>query len=196
MPPDLRRRGRAVQDAVLEATLAALVDRGYGFSVDEVAAAAGVHKTTVYRRWETKPALVAAAAQQFAEAEVTITSSGDPETDLTALVRATARALRSDLGGQLLRAVFAAAADDPTLVTVVRNFLSGRYEYAATFVRQGQATGVLRVEVDPLLMWQAMVNPLHMSALCGVPPSDQMARRLARLVIEGARAQPGTDPSG
>ena len=54
---------RGVRSAILAATLDVLVDTGYeGMSIDLVAARAGVHKTTVYRRWPTKSALVAAAA--------------------------------------------------------------------------------------------------------------------------------------
>lgn len=54
------RRGPAIADMVLDATLGLLATRGYVFSIEEVAAA-GVHETTVYRRWETKAALAAAA---------------------------------------------------------------------------------------------------------------------------------------
>ena len=56
-------RSARVRSAVLAATLEVLVETGYdGMTVDAVAARAGVHKTTVYRRWPTKAALVAAAA--------------------------------------------------------------------------------------------------------------------------------------
>ena len=42
--------------------------------------------------------------------------------------------------------------------------------------------------IQPELLWQAMVNPLHMAAICGTPPSDDMARRLVALVLDGVRA--------
>src|SRR5258707_2197699 len=63
-----RRTGRpkggsdAIVRAVLEATLRQLGDRGFaGVSVDEVAKAAAVNKTSVYRRWPSRSALVLAA---------------------------------------------------------------------------------------------------------------------------------------
>lgn len=182
-----RRRGRPVERAVLDATVTALVEHGYGFSLDDVAKAAGVHKTTVYRRWETKPTLVVAAAQQFADAEITITSTGDATEDLTEIAVAVARALGSRVGGQLLRAVVAAGVDDPELIEVTKTFLAARYAAAADVIRAGQHAGTISPDVDPLLLWQAMVNPLHMSALCGIPLTEATARQLARLVLDGAR---------
>jgi hypothetical protein len=35
-----------------------------------------------------------------------------------------------------------------------------------------------------------VVDPLHVAAICGTPPSDDMARRLVALVLDGVR---GTD---
>jgi AcrR family transcriptional regulator len=184
--PD-QRRGQAVHDAVLDATLAALAQHGYGFSVDDVARAAGVHKTTVYRRWETKAVLVAAAVQRLADVQVAVPDTGDVVADLTTLAVQVARALRTPAGTQAIRAAVAAAADDPQLVEVAGAFLTSRYSVAADLIQAGQKSGALRAGADPVLLWQAMVNPLHMSAICGTPPSDDAARQLVALVIEGAR---------
>ncbi len=183
MSAEPRRRGQVVRDAVLDATLTALSEQGYGFSVDDVARAAGVHKTTVYRRWETKPALVAAAVQRLADTEITIDAGGDPMADLTALVVALARTLRTRVGMHILRGVVAAAADDPELADVARTFLDSRYAYAAGLIGDAQRAGLVRPDSDPVLIWRAMVNPLHMSAICGVAPTDDMARQLARIVL-------------
>jgi len=55
-------RGAPVVEAVFRATLEEVVRVGYaGLGIEEVATRAGVNKTTVYRRWPTKDALVASA---------------------------------------------------------------------------------------------------------------------------------------
>src|SRR5688500_17055204 len=64
--PHKRGRGRprreGAGDEILAVTLAMLRESGYGaLTVDTVAELSGVAKTTLYRRWPSKSALVAAA---------------------------------------------------------------------------------------------------------------------------------------
>lgn len=64
--PPKRGRGRprreGADDEILAVALNMLRDEGYGaLTIDGVAERAGVAKTTVYRRWPSKGALVAAA---------------------------------------------------------------------------------------------------------------------------------------
>jgi hypothetical protein len=42
--------------------------------------------------------------------------------------------------------------------------------------------------VDPLLVWQAVVNPLHLRAVLGSPGEDSTAEQLLTLVLDGATA--------
>jgi AcrR family transcriptional regulator len=85
-----RPAGRAarVYAAVLDATSEMLTEVDYDLlSTDEVASRAGVHKTTVYRRWQTKPELIAAAVAAHAEQNMTIADTGTIAGDLHALAR-------------------------------------------------------------------------------------------------------------
>src|SRR5690606_26037649 len=60
-PPDA-----ALDAAILQATLALLAETGYErLSVEAVARRAGTAKTSVYRRWPTKEALVLAALRAY-----------------------------------------------------------------------------------------------------------------------------------
>jgi AcrR family transcriptional regulator len=179
------RRGQVVLDRVLDATLELLAEGAPGFGVDDVAARAGVHKTTVYRRWPTRAELVVAAAGRLAAAEVPATRTADPVADLTQLAIAVARVLRSPAGGATLREVIAAAADDPDLAPAARRLLTGRYELAIAMIRDGVAVGRLRHDVDAQLVWEAIVNPLHVRALLGTPASDRTARALVAMVLDG-----------
>jgi AcrR family transcriptional regulator len=59
-------RSDAVVQRVLDAALVELARSGYaGFRMEEVAARAAVNKTTVYRRWPNRAALVTALVQQL-----------------------------------------------------------------------------------------------------------------------------------
>jgi AcrR family transcriptional regulator len=181
------QRGAAVEERILDVTLQLLTEQGYLFTVDDVARRAGVHKTTVYRRWDTKPQLVAAAIDRLAANTIEIRTTGDAAADLRSLAVQVARALRSTAGRNALRATFAAAASDDALTTVVRDFFARRYAEAIPLIRSGVRAGTIRGDVDPVLLWQAMVNPMHLNAICGVDTDDDSARALVDLVLAGAR---------
>lgn len=189
MPAEIttrQRRGAAVQAAVLDVTLDLIGQRGYGFSIDDVAERAEVHKTTIYRNWATKPALVAASIDRLAEANISAARSDDPINDLIALTLEVAKTLRDPRGAQAIRAVVAAAADDPNLVDTARRFLTARYEIATAIIDRAIAHGQMRSDLDAGLVWRSIVNPLHMSAIIGEAASDTTARTIVDNVLRGA----------
>lgn len=80
-------RSERVVNAVLGAALAELAVNGYAeLRVDDVAERAGVNKTTVYRRWPTKAALVGAALATFSDDDE-LPDSGSLRGDLLKLLR-------------------------------------------------------------------------------------------------------------
>src|SRR4029079_3043998 len=120
-------RSARVRTAVLAATLELLVETGYdGLSVDAVAARARAPKTTVYRRWPTKAALVAAAAADRSEQLVPVPDTGSMGGDPTALGRSIAETLSSELGAGLARTIVAAAAASDEVAQVNREFWTVR----------------------------------------------------------------------
>lgn len=172
---------------MLDATLSLLSERGYEFSVDDVAARARVHKTTIYRRWDTKPALVAAAIEQLAADNVVVPHSEDPVGDLRDLAVQVARVLHQPAGINALRAALSTASTEPELSTAAARFLATRYAMATPPVRQAQLEGTLRPELGATLVWQAMVNPLHLNAVTEGSIDDTTAIALVDLVLDGAR---------
>ncbi len=187
--PPTHRRGAAVEAGILDATVALLGERGFEFSIDEVAGRAGVHRSNIYRRWETKPQLVAAAVRELAQATVVARSTGDVVADLRDAAIQVARSLRAGTGRNLLRAALAACGTDPEMAEVVRDFFAARYATVAPVIQQGVADGTLRTDVDPGLLWQAVANPMHLDAVCGVDTSDERARDLVDLMLAGARGR-------
>jgi AcrR family transcriptional regulator len=180
------RRGAAVQQSILDVTLGLLASRGYAFSVDEVAAECGVHKTTIYRRWPSKPELVAAAIDLLAARTIHVRRTDDPLDDLRDLAVQVAAALGTDAGRNALVAALAAAGSDPDLRATVRRFFDRRYADALPLIERAVDEGLVRADVDPTLLWQAVVNPLHLDAVCGRTTSHERAVALVDLVVSGA----------
>ncbi|HYH09170.1 MAG TPA: helix-turn-helix domain-containing protein [Thermoanaerobaculia bacterium] len=64
-----RPRRAGADEKILAVTLELLRASGYrDFNVDEVSARTGIAKTTIYRRWPTKDALVGAAVEPILQA--------------------------------------------------------------------------------------------------------------------------------
>ncbi len=80
-------RSARVRAAVLGATLALLAERGYeGVELPEVARRAGVHPTTVYRRWGTKAKVVGEALLERSQTLSPTPDTGALRTDLERLL--------------------------------------------------------------------------------------------------------------
>ncbi len=81
-----RPRSAQIDQAILAAALHELTGVGYeAMSVEGIAARAHVGKTTIYRRWPSKEALVLAAIQGM-QAEAPIIDTGNLRADLVRMV--------------------------------------------------------------------------------------------------------------
>ena len=61
-----RRRGKILEDAILEAAWTELCDVGYNhLTMEGVAARAKTNKAVVYRRWDNKPTLILSVLRKF-----------------------------------------------------------------------------------------------------------------------------------
>jgi AcrR family transcriptional regulator len=123
--PSARGRPRdANRDvAILEAALLLLTEVGYDqLSVESIAARAGVAKTTVYRRYRDKAALVAAAVDYRSGSTPPEPGPGGLRDNLLALVRWLARQIAEQEIG-LLGALFAGMRSDPGLAAEMRRIL-------------------------------------------------------------------------
>jgi AcrR family transcriptional regulator len=101
-----RPRGRPIEDAIIRATLDELADHGIdGLSIERVAAAAEVNKTTVYRRWPTREALVGAALEfALVNLAAQIADTGSLRGDLLDIVNKQVTLIMSPSGRALVRA--------------------------------------------------------------------------------------------
>lgn len=83
-----RRRGRELEEALLDAAWAQLVSGGYGaFTFDAIAERAGTSKPVIYRRWPNREELVIAAIRHFiARSSRPIPDTGSFRGDVIALM--------------------------------------------------------------------------------------------------------------
>lgn len=110
-----RPRREGADEAILNAARALFDETGYAaFNVDALAERTGIAKTTIYRRWPTKGALIAAAIGEIEDTEQLLAKLRGADLDVLRAVLAPRRERllaslgpRADevLGAMLLRAV-------------------------------------------------------------------------------------------
>jgi len=111
-----RRRGAALEQAILRAAMDELTETGYaGLTMERVARRAGTNKNAIYRRWPNRAALGIAAYQQFMVTGAQVPDTGELRGDVLELLRLANCGWSSPTGG-ILRALLAGARDDPQLL--------------------------------------------------------------------------------
>jgi AcrR family transcriptional regulator len=179
-----------VRAAVLAAALAELGERGYAaLSVEQVAARAQVNKTTIYRRWQSKDALLADALARAVNMAVPVPDTGAIDTDLREFARSIATILASSAGSAAARALFSDAARSPQIAEVKRNLFAERHKLAAPLVERAIHRGELPADTDPRELIGLTAAPLYYRFLVtGEPVDHAVADRAAAAALAAARA--------
>lgn len=186
--PPGRPRDPAAARAILEASLDVLREQGFGgFTVDAVAARAGVGKATIYRRWSSKEELILAAAETVV-ADVPTPDTGSIRDDLLVLAKAVAAHFGSKTAGCLAADLAAEATRSPEARALMQRFTSTRRRIALAIVRRAIQRGELRADVDADTVVDAIVGPVFYRArLTGASLSPRAVERIVDLALDGAR---------
>lgn len=142
-----RRRGAALEEAILRAAAEVLRESGAGgLTMDEVARRAGTNKNAIYRRWPNRVALGVAAYRRLADAEITVPDTGSLRNDALDLLRR-ANSTWSSPYGEILRGLIAAAGSAPEVLAELRDGGGGAYEAAwLTVLGRAVARGEVAAE--------------------------------------------------
>jgi AcrR family transcriptional regulator len=139
--PDVNRR-------ILEATVELLAAVGLeALTIEGIAARAGVAKTTIYRRWSSKKALLLAALEVLSGA-IVVPDRGNVEADLKAYAQGIIERLYDTATGLSLLMLVSETATNPALASGFRAFISRRHEDAKQMLVRGIARGEVREDVD------------------------------------------------
>lgn len=155
----IRRRGAALEQAILHAALEELAEAGYaGFSMEATAARAGTGKASLYRRWPDRDHLILASVRGGIPAGPgQPTYSGDLRADLLALYSDTARGLATPIGAAF-RAVLTETHRRPELLAALHEqVFDPRARELRTVLRAAAEAG----EIDPAVIDREIVTVGH-----------------------------------
>lgn len=167
-------RSARVRSAVLQATLDQLFAVGYErLSVRQVATAAGVAPTTVYRRWGSRPELVLAALTELSAVTIIAPDTGTAGGDLRALAGEIAAALAQPPVTALMRSMI--TLPDDVAGEYRRSFWADRRSRTEVIVERAIARGELPVSTDASAVLELLIAPIWFRLLISSTPIDDVA---------------------
>jgi AcrR family transcriptional regulator len=170
---DQRRGGRSarVKAAVIASVVDELAEFGYaGVTFERIAARAGVHKATVYRRWPTKEKLVVDALRVQLSHAIPMPNTGSVREDLRVLNHAVVVYITSPQGEGLLRALVSQATLHPEIVAIGRMYWSERFSLVGGVIRRGIERGELPAGTDTDFLLETIIGPLYLRLLVTAQP--------------------------
>jgi AcrR family transcriptional regulator len=187
--PRIGGRSARVVETVLHTTLEVLGQQGYAnLRVEDVAARAGVNKTTIYRRWPTRSRLVMAALTSLA-APPTAVETGRLEADLQSTFMSATTLRATPAGRGVVRALIAERGD-PEVDQVVCDIRELHRAPARQLLERARRRGDLARTADLELLLDVLTGTIYTRLReCPEPLDPQWVRRVVRLVLSGAGAR-------
>jgi AcrR family transcriptional regulator len=179
---------RALRErAILRAALEELARSDYGgLTFERVAARAGVNKTTVYRRWETKADLVRAALALVAQALRTGPTTGSLRGDLLRVGRAM-RDFSTSFEGQSLLRVRLLRHPEPELAGMAKELQARRWGDIAELGRAAVGRGEIRAESDMQLLVEMLSGAIQTRVVKDECTDDVVIARFVDVLLHGVR---------
>ncbi|TDD92400.1 TetR/AcrR family transcriptional regulator [Saccharopolyspora karakumensis] len=181
-------RTARVRRRILEAAAELIARDGIGgLRYDQVAELAEVNKTSVYRNWPDRNALIADALATFAADVAPLHDSGDIDADLVDFLEALAAATASPQGRALLTVV-ASAREDPELRAVVDEVFERRLSTLDDRLKLAIERGELP-PVETSFVAEMLAGPVQLFVTRGARAFTRAdAARVTGVVLAGIRA--------
>lgn len=162
-----RPRSAQAHKAILDATLELLAQEGFqGLSIEDIAARAGVGKTTIYRRWSSKDELVIDAIHEI-QVDLTTVDTGNFRNDLVILFKAANQGIMTHplLPQLVLRLISEFQANPEIFQVFLTQLLIPRIQRFMYMVEQAQARGEIRRDIDWTLAFELITGPIFIHLL-------------------------------
>ena len=179
---------------ILLATLEELAVVGFrALSIEEVATRAGVNKTTIYRRWPTKVALVVAAMESFAEDALVEPDTGSLRSDLLSLAR-TYHVRASSLSGQSLFRTMGLESTDEGIREIGKTFRLAHEAVVSGILSKALDRGEIDRLPDHRLVAMLVVGPLHLRMFLNHESIDEpFVGQLVDMILSGLLPRKAAD---
>jgi AcrR family transcriptional regulator len=175
---------------ILDATLELLAEKGYeGLTIEGVAGRSEVNKTTIYRWWPSKAALLGAALVEAEALDFEAPDTGSLAGDLRSLVDGVTRLLTVPPASDIAVAALGAAVHDPALADAAKGFFADRFARELPIFERARERGEIDASADPMMIVDLLAGAVWLRVVFRQMPLDQdFTDRAVALVLHGARA--------
>ena len=185
-----RPRSPEADQAILATALQLLIEQGYtGTSIERVAAAAGVGKTTIYRRYPEKIELVAAALSSILSEAGPIPDSGNTKADVMEFLTLNLNVFVSGSVYPIIGTLLVEERRNPQLFEIFREkAIFPRRKQLQEILERGLQRGEIRPEVSLDAAMEALVGALYARHILGLPETTGWLESVVDVVWEGLGA--------
>ncbi|MFI6501757.1 TetR/AcrR family transcriptional regulator [Nonomuraea typhae] len=175
------------QREIFDATLRLLAAKGFdGLTVEGVAEESGVNKTTIYRWWPSKAALLAAALVEAPALDLDVPDTGSLRGDLEELVTAFGRLLTEPPARDVAVAALGAAIHHAEIDA--GRFFADRLARERVIFERAVRRGELPESADPMLIVDLLAGAMWIRGVFrGMELKPGFAAEVVGAVLDGVR---------
>lgn len=182
-----RPRSVEADRAIHRATLELLAEVGYErMSIEAIASRAGVGKTTIYRRYNSKEELVADAIESRRE-DVEIPDTKNFWSDIDLIIASATQMTLDPLGRQIVALIISTASNNPQFAQVYwARYLQPRRQAFAAVIAQAKSRQEIATDIDADLVFD-LISGIMLYGLVFPPTNESYqayVRRAVGLVVK------------
>ncbi|BDA68865.1 transcriptional regulatory protein TetR family [Calothrix sp. PCC 7716] len=182
-----RPRSEQSKEAILNTTWK-LLQAGTvkDLSIEAIAREAGVGKTTIYRWWSSKAAVIVDAFMAQVEPEIPTTEVESPIVALKEQITLFIKAFTGDNGRIVAEIIAEGQASSEALKSFRDRFILPRREAASSLIEKGIKLGEFDESLNPELALDVLYGSLYYRLMVGhLPIDDDFAEHLPDVVMKG-----------
>jgi len=186
-----RPRDEHLQQLILKTAIDQVCKSGFrAVSIESIACQAGVGKTTLYRRWPNKAAVVMDAFMNRVGSGTLFPATDNLLESVRLQMRSMAKAFRGKDGG-LIKSLLAEAQFDPELATAFREqWTLPRRKMALAVFQEAVNQKLLRPDIDLEATIDLLYAPLYYRLQMGTGPlSDAYIDKIFHQALNGLRSK-------
>ena len=182
------------RERVLTTTLDLLTETGLGeLTIDDISRRSGVAKTTIYRHWANRSALVIDACSRMTDGAQAPPDTGSLEGDLRTILTDIADLLGTARWASILPSIVDAAEHDPEFAGIHSRIQHGHAAPLRVALNRAALRGEIRSTSDRDAMAAALLGPLFYRRWFS---REQIDSEFVDLIIRSAIAGLHRDPPG